>query len=101
MGRLGPTCVSGLRAAHLCRMSGVARDQGGAALEPLLSIDAVADYLGVSVPTIYDWRVAGKGPRAIKVGRHLKFAVSDVQAWVAAQREPAPGQPGPGAAARG
>ena len=82
-------------------MSGVSRDQGGAALEPLLSIDAVADYLGVSVPTIYDWRVSGKGPRAIKVGRHLKFAVSDVQAWVAAQREPAPGHAVPGSPARG
>jgi excisionase family DNA binding protein len=82
-------------------MSGVARDSGGAALEPLLSIDAVADYLGVSVPTIYDWRVSGKGPRAIRVGRHLKFAVSDVQAWVAAQREVAPGRPGPGSPARG
>lgn len=67
-----------------------------AASEPLLSIDAVADYLGVSVPTIYDWRVAGEGPRAIKVGRHLTFAVSDVQAWVAAQCEPAPGQGVPG-----
>ncbi len=55
-------------------------DSGTAALEPLLSIDAVADYLGVSVTTIYDWRVAGKGPRAIKVGRHLRFAVSDLMA---------------------
>jgi excisionase family DNA binding protein len=82
-------------------MSGVARDPVGAALEPLMSIDAVADYLGVSVPTIYDWRVSGKGPRAIRVGRHLKFAVSDVQAWVAAQREAAPGRPGPGSPARG
>ena len=69
-------------------------------MEPLMSIDAVADYLGVSVPTIYDWRVSGKGPRAIRVGRHLKFAVSDVQAWVAAQREAAPGRPGPGSPAR-
>ena len=64
---------------------------GAAALEPLLSIDDVAGYLGVSVTTIYDWRVAGKGPRAIKVGRHLRFAVSDLMAWVGAQRETRPG----------
>lgn len=64
---------------------------GAAALEPLLSIDDVAGYLGVSVTTIYDWRVAGKGPRAIKVGRHLRFAVSDLMAWVGAQREARPG----------
>jgi excisionase family DNA binding protein len=61
-------------------------------LEPLLGIDEVADYLGVSVTTIYDWRVSGKGPCAVRVGRHLKFALSDVAAWVAAHREPEPGQ---------
>ncbi|MFN8127170.1 MAG: helix-turn-helix domain-containing protein [Candidatus Nanopelagicales bacterium] len=61
-------------------------------LEPLLGIDALADYLGVTVTTIYDWRVSGKGPRAIRVGRHLKFALSDVVAWVQAQRETEPGR---------
>jgi excisionase family DNA binding protein len=70
---------------------GTLAGDSGAALEPLLSIDDVADYLGVSVTTIYDWRVAGKGPRAIKVGRHLRFAVSDLMAWVGAQREARPG----------
>ena len=33
-------------------------------LEPLLNIDELADYLGVPVSTIYDWRTNGKGPRA-------------------------------------
>lgn len=58
------------------------------ALEPLMSIDDLAGYLGV---TIYDWRVSGKGPCAIRVGRHLKFAVKDVREWVERQRELAPG----------
>ena len=64
----------------------------GPVLEPLLGIDAVAEYLGVTVTTIYDWRVAGKGPCAVRVGRHLKFALSDVAAWVAAHRETQPGR---------
>ena len=31
-------------------------------LDPLLSIEELAEYLGVLVTTIYDWRVDGKGP---------------------------------------
>ncbi len=61
-------------------------------LVPLLSIEELAEYLGVPVTTIYDWRVDGKGPCAIKVGRHIRFAVQDVQEWVAQQREAAPGR---------
>jgi len=34
-----------------------------------MSIDDLAGYLGVPVTTIYDWRVSGKGPCAIRVGR--------------------------------
>lgn len=54
-------------------------------LEPLLSIEQLAEYLGVPVTTIYDWRVDGKGPRGARVGRYAKFAVSDVREWVAQQ----------------
>jgi excisionase family DNA binding protein len=59
-------------------------------LDPLLSIEDLADYLGVPVTTIYDWRVDGKGPCGVRVGRHVKFTVSDVLAWIAAQRESRP-----------
>ncbi len=52
----------------------------------------LAEYLGVPVTTIYDWRVEGKGPCGIRVGRHVKFTVSDVLAWIAEQRESRPGQ---------
>ena len=44
-------------------------------------------YLGLPVSTVYDWRVHGKGPAAYRFGKHLKFAVSDVRAWMAEQRE--------------
>ena len=59
-----------------------------AALEPLITIDELAAYLGLPKQTIYDWRVQGRGPRAYRIGKHLRYAVSDVRAWVAAQREP-------------
>ena len=63
-----------------------------AALEPLLSTQELAEYLGVPVKTIYEWRTCGHGPCAVRIGRHLRFAVPDVQAWVAQQRESPPGR---------
>ncbi|MPZ62233.1 MAG: helix-turn-helix domain-containing protein [Propionibacteriales bacterium] len=65
-------------------------------LEPLLTVTELADYLGVPVATIYDWRVDRTGPRAIRIGRHLKFAVSDVRSWLETQREPEASKPADG-----
>ncbi len=59
-------------------------------LEPLLSIDELSEYLHVPVKTLYDWRITGKGPRAIHVGRQLRFFVSDVHEWLTEQREQEP-----------
>ncbi len=56
-------------------------------LEPLMGVEELAEYLGVPVQKIYDWRLAGTAPRAFKFGKRLKFAVSDVQSWLAAHRE--------------
>ena len=55
---------------------------GAWGLEPLMPVS-----------TVYDWRVRGRGPVAYRFGKHLKFAVSDVRAWIAEQREPT-NQPG-------
>ena len=48
------------RRAHLPGMKTATPPIGG--LDPLLSIADLAEYLGVPVATIYDWRVDGKGP---------------------------------------
>lgn len=63
-----------------------------AGLEPLMSIEALAEYLDVPVTTIRDWRTDGKGPCAIRVGGRVRFAVSDVLGWLAEQRESEPGR---------
>lgn len=63
-----------------------------AGLDPLLSVEDLAEYLGVPVATIYDWRVDGKGPCGIRVGRHVKFTTTDVLAWITAKRESRPGE---------
>jgi excisionase family DNA binding protein len=70
-----------------------------AALERLLSIEELSEYLGVPVKTLYDWRLSGKGPCAVHVGRQLRYFVADVHGWLTAQREartgsgPAPSGP--------
>lgn len=37
---------------------------------------------------IYDWRVDGRGPRAYKLGKRLRFTADDVRVWMETQREP-------------
>lgn len=53
----------------------------------LIGVEELADYLGVPVQTIYDWRLSGRAPRAFKLGKHLRFAVSDVQEWLEEHHE--------------
>lgn len=72
---------------HLLCMDELDRPLHG--LEPLIGIEELAAYLGLPKQTIYDWRVAGRGPRAYRFGKRLGFAVADVREWVEAQREPA------------
>jgi excisionase family DNA binding protein len=48
-----------------------------------LSVDEVAEYLGVSRDTVYTW-VAAKGMPGHKVGRFWKFKREDVDTWVRA-----------------
>ncbi|WP_394276433.1 helix-turn-helix transcriptional regulator [Luteococcus sp.] len=51
-------------------------------IEPLLTIEDLARLLGVPVPTIYAWRYRGEGPRGYKVGRHVRFRLAEVNAWL-------------------
>lgn len=53
--------------------------------ERLLKPAEVADLLGVPVQTLYAWRQKGYGPRAARVGRHLRWREVDVRAWVIEQ----------------
>ncbi|MDR1442053.1 MAG: helix-turn-helix domain-containing protein [Bifidobacteriaceae bacterium] len=62
-----------------------------ARLEPPIGVAALASYLGVPVSAVYNWRSRGLGPRAHRFGKHVKFALSDVEAWLATTREPATG----------
>jgi len=47
----------------------------------------VAEYLRVPIKTLYQWRYQGDGPRAHRVGRHLRYRWEDVEAWLASLTE--------------
>lgn len=49
-----------------------------------LTITELADYVGVKKATVYDWRYRGLGPRSVKRGNTVRYALSDVDAWLAA-----------------
>lgn len=62
---------------------------GRIAVEKLLGPEEVADLLGVPIQTLYNWRSRGIGPRAVRVGRHLRYRPGDLDAWVESQTQPA------------
>ncbi|KAB2351621.1 helix-turn-helix transcriptional regulator [Actinomadura rudentiformis] len=48
--------------------------------------EEVAAFLGdIPVATLYRWRHQGTGPKARRIGKHLRYRPEDVRAWVAAQ----------------
>ena len=48
----------------------------------LLTVEELAEYLGVPVTTVYAWRYHSRGPPGFLVGRHLRFRRSDVESWI-------------------
>ncbi len=46
------------------------------------SAEDLARFLKVPVATVYQWNHKGTGPRAAKIGKHLRYSAEDVEAWV-------------------
>ncbi|WP_459986584.1 helix-turn-helix transcriptional regulator [Nocardioides sp. AN3] len=52
------------------------------AFEPALSLKELAAELQVTCQTLYDLRSQGRGPAGFRIGRHLRFRRSEIQAWL-------------------
>ena len=52
--------------------------------DDLRTVNELAEFLGVSQATLNQWRWRGKGPRWIRVGRHIRYPRFDTEAWLAA-----------------
>ena len=50
---------------------GTADDYGNG--QALISPPQLADYLGVPLSTLYNWRSRRIGPPAYRIGRHVRF----------------------------
>ena len=55
--------------------------------ERLWTVEETALYLQVPKATLYQWRYLGIGPKAGRVGRHLRYDPEDVRAWFRQQRD--------------
>lgn len=51
----------------------------------LLTVTELANYLGLPVTTLYQWRYRRQGPPGFRVGRHLRYRWADVEAWIQRQ----------------
>ncbi len=54
---------------------------------PWLTIEQLADRWQTTVAAVYKLRNRGSTPKAIKVGKSLRFHVDDVTAWERERRE--------------
>jgi excisionase family DNA binding protein len=55
--------------------------------ERWLSRRELADRLGLPAKTLAQWAGKGAGPRYARMGRHVRYRLSDVLEWEAAQVE--------------
>lgn len=58
-----------------------ARPHGTPPTEIRFTVPELAARLRIRENTLRQWRMKGEGPRAIKVGRLVRYRLEDVEAW--------------------
>ena len=48
----------------------------------VMAVDMAAEYLGLSVSTLNKWRCYGEGPKFIKMGRAIRYRLSDLDKYI-------------------
>jgi excisionase family DNA binding protein len=86
--RLDPPGTGSAQLAHLCGMDTAPQRQPRSQASSehgleVVTMSQLASQLGVSVQTLYDLRSQGRGPRGFRVGRELRFRISEVDSWLA------------------
>jgi len=52
----------------------------------LLTEQEVAEILGLNLKTLYNWRRAKYGPSHFKMGRVIRYSVSDLELFMKSER---------------
>jgi excisionase family DNA binding protein len=55
--------------------------------ERLMTLTELSELLGVPMSTLYAWRYRGEGPAGYRIGRHVRYRRSVVEAWIEAQAD--------------
>jgi excisionase family DNA binding protein len=61
-------------------------------IERLWGVTEVAQFLGLPVTTLYQWRHRNYGPPGRRIGRHIRYDPAAVRAWFEAQDNDRPAQ---------
>ncbi|RAS62944.1 AlpA family transcriptional regulator [Lentzea atacamensis] len=54
-------------------------------MSKLWTIKDVADFLGIPVQTLYQWRTRKYGPPGRRIGKYVRYIPDEVIAWFDAQ----------------
>jgi predicted DNA-binding transcriptional regulator AlpA len=57
------------------------------ATDELVTAADLADELQIPEKTLAQWRYLGRGPKFLKLGAHVRYRRSDVDAWLAASEQ--------------
>src|ERR1700726_5022131 len=55
--------------------------------KPLTPI-ALSELLSIPIQTLYRWHSRGEGPKARRIGRHLRYDPADVKQWLDERTKP-------------
>ncbi len=55
-------------------------------IQPLLSTVALARLVGVTADTVKHWRLLGRGPKFLRLGRTIRYTPQDVASWLETNR---------------
>jgi predicted DNA-binding transcriptional regulator AlpA len=51
-------------------------------MSKLWGMKEVADFLGIPINTLYQWRSKNYGPPGKRIGKYVRFVPDQVKAWV-------------------
>jgi excisionase family DNA binding protein len=54
----------------------------------MMTVEDLAEYLGIPIPTVYKQRSEGTGPPGFRVGKYVRWRRPEVDAWLESKRDP-------------